>query len=87
MRKIRKVNTNKRKKERKVKQQELQEQTSLLMNHPQDCCICNAPFVRSPETVNTWKVTVIREKKRVRLTCPTCWDKFAAQHLHEGTRP
>ena len=73
MKKLRNVNTNKRKKERKAKQKELQEQTALLMKHPKECCVCNVEFVRTPTTVKEWHVTVVQEKKAVHLTCPSCW--------------
>ncbi len=69
--KIRKVNTNKRKKERKAATKKLEEQAKALLDHPKECCVCNQPFERTKETVETWHV-VVREE-RVRLTCPTCW--------------
>jgi len=75
MKKLRKVNTNKRKKERKSLQKKLQTQTSLMMKHPKECCVCQAKFNRTPETVMEWKI-VVREK-RVRLTCPKCWDTIS----------
>lgn len=71
MKKIRKVDTNKRKKERKALQKKLQNQTSLMMKHPKECCVCKKPFERNAETVKTWQVSVIED--RVRLTCPDCW--------------
>jgi len=69
--KIRKVNTNARKKERKNAQLKLQRQTAAFLNHPKKCCICKTKFERTTETVKTWQV-IIREE-RVRLTCPKCW--------------
>ena len=71
MKKLRNINTNKRKKERKSAQQKLQKQTAAFLNHPKECCVCKTEFERTPETVKTWQV-IIREE-RVRLTCPTCW--------------
>lgn len=71
MRKLRKVNTNKRKKERKEAQERLQKQTAAFLDHPKECCVCKFEFKRTKETVKTWQV-VIREN-RVRLTCPKCW--------------
>ncbi len=71
MRKLRKVNTTKRKKERKEAQERLQKQTAALLDHPKECCVCQVEFKRTKETVNTWHV-IIRES-RVRLTCPKCW--------------
>ena len=71
MKKLRNINTNKRKKERKSAQQKLQKQTAALLDHPKECCVCKTEFERTTETVKTWQV-IIREE-RVRLTCPTCW--------------
>jgi hypothetical protein len=69
--KIRKVNSNARKKERKNAQLKLQKQTTAFLNHPKECCVCKTEFERTTETVKTWQV-IIREE-RVRLTCPKCW--------------
>jgi galactose-1-phosphate uridylyltransferase len=72
--KIRKVNTNKRKKERKLAQERLQKQTAAFLDHPKECCVCNASFDRTKETVKTWQV--VTRENRVRLTCPDCWGKI-----------
>jgi|TARA_R110002020_G_scaffold20583_2_gene70283 hypothetical protein len=69
--KIRKVNTKKRKKERKEANERLAEQTAQMMKHPKECCVCQTSFERTQETVKTWTVTV--NEGRVRLTCPSCW--------------
>ena len=69
--KIRKVDTNKRKKERKSAQAALQKQTAALLDHPKECCVCDTHFERTKETVKTWHVVV--NGSRVRLTCPGCW--------------
>ena len=74
MKKIRKVNTNKRKKQRKEAQQRLEKQAAAFLDHPKQCCICQVPFERNPETVKTWHVVV--NENRVRLTCPECWGKI-----------
>jgi len=71
MKKLRKVDTTKRKKYRKEAAATLQRQTAMLLNHPQECCVCETSFERNRETVKTWQV-IIREE-RVRLTCPGCW--------------
>jgi len=71
MKKLRNINTNKRKKERKSAQQKLQKQTAAFLNHPKECCVCKTEFERTAETVKTWQVTMREE--RVRLTCPKCW--------------
>jgi hypothetical protein len=69
--KIRKVNTKKRKQERKEAARALQRKTAAFLDHPTECCVCATPFVRDSATVKTWQVVINEE--RVRLTCPTCW--------------
>jgi hypothetical protein len=71
MKKLRKVNTAKRKAARKNVEKQLAEQTALMMKHPKECCMCKALFERNRETVKTWHVTIREE--RVHLTCPGCW--------------
>lgn len=71
MKKLRKVVTKKGKTAKAIKKL-LTEQAALMMNHPKECCVCKEPFERTPETVKTWQVTVLQEKKTVRLTCPSC---------------
>ena len=75
MKKIRKVNPSKRKKERKEAQKRLEKQTAAFLDHPKECCVCGIPFERNQDTVITWQVTVIED--RVRLTCPDCWGKIS----------
>jgi len=71
--KLRKVNRAKRKEKSRNAQERMAMQASLMMEHPTECCVCKEPFERTQETVKTWQVTVIQEKKVVRLTCPSCW--------------
>ena len=71
MKKLRNINTNQRKQERKDAAARLESQTSMFLDHPKECCVCKTEFERTQETVKTWQV-IIREE-RVRLTCPTCW--------------
>jgi galactose-1-phosphate uridylyltransferase len=76
MKKLRKVNTRKRKQARKEAQDSLDAKTSMFLDHPKECCLCSTPFERTQETVKTWQVTV--RENRVRLTCPTCSKTLAA---------
>ena len=71
MKKLRRVNTAKRKKERKETQRKLAERTASMLNHPTECCVCGIEFVRNRSTVKTWHVTI--REDRVRLACPECW--------------
>ena len=70
MKKIRKPKGPKRK-AAAATEENLATQTSQMMNHPKECCICNMVFERTQETVKTWQVTI--REDRVRLTCPKCW--------------
>ena len=74
MKKVRKVNTKKRKKDRKEAKERLERQATAFLDHPKECCVCKAEFVRDHETVKTWQVSVVED--RVRLTCPICWGKI-----------
>jgi len=71
MKKLRKVNTKKRKQARKDAQEALASQAALMQSHPTECCLCQSPFTRTHETVKSWHVTI--KEERVRLTCPDCW--------------
>mgnify|MGYP003149322474 FL=1 len=76
MKKLRKVDRQKRKQKRKDAQNQLAERVALMTKHPKECCVCQQVFERNHETVKTWMVTIISEKKTVRLTCPQCWAKI-----------
>ena len=71
MKKIRKINKIKHKQIRKDAEEQMAKQAALMMKHPTECCVCQAPFVRTQETVKTWRI-VVREE-RVRLACSECW--------------
>jgi hypothetical protein len=71
MKKLRKVDQPARKKLRKEAEETLQRQMTMLLDHPMECCACQAEFKRTKHTVNTWQVTT--REDRVHLTCPACW--------------
>ena len=76
MPKIRKFNSAQRKKERKKAQEVLQRRTSLLLDMPEKCCVCETEFdKKSKEMAQTWHVVTFEERKIVRLTCPFCWQR------------
>lgn len=72
--KLRKVDTDKRKRERKKAKKQLQERASMVLNAPDNCCVCKTPFdKKSKKMAQTWHVVVFEAKKAIRLTCPACW--------------
>tara|TARA_R110000824_G_scaffold160020_4_gene334688 strand:- start:350 stop:610 length:261 start_codon:yes stop_codon:yes gene_type:complete len=71
--KLRKVNLAKRKEQRRKAAAQLEATTSMIMDHPTDCCMCKKLFTRNQDTVKTWMITVAEEKKTAHLTCPDCW--------------
>jgi len=75
MKKLRKVNQKKRKKLKKEAEEALQHQMAMLLDHPKECCVCQAEFKRTQHTVKTWQVTT--REDRVHLTCPACWQAIA----------
>tara|TARA_Y100000310_G_scaffold278534_1_gene297012 strand:+ start:381 stop:653 length:273 start_codon:yes stop_codon:yes gene_type:complete len=82
--KLRKVNTAQRKKERKATEAALKAKTSMLLDIPEECCVCHAAFdKKNKEMAQTWHVVVFDERKTIRLTCPPCWDKIEEET--EGT--
>ena len=76
MKKIRKIDTNKRKKARKEKQRILQKNINLMLGLPEECCVCEKLFDKKDKKMaQTWNVTVFESKSTIRLTCPSCWGK------------
>jgi hypothetical protein len=74
--KLRKVNTARRKKERKATQEALKKRASMILDIPEMCCVCEGPFdKKSKEMAQTWHVVVFDNRKTIRLTCPPCWEK------------
>jgi len=69
MKKLRKVNMAKRKAARQLAKS-LEDATAAILDHPTECVLCKAPFVRTKKSVKSWIVTVAQE--RVHLTCPSC---------------
>jgi len=75
MKKLRKVNTSKRKKEIKETQKQLAARAGMMLNMPEGCCVCASLFdKKSKEMAMTWHVVVLDKKKKIYLTCPTCWE-------------
>ena len=74
MKKLRRVNTQKRKTERKLAQERMEKQAASFARHPKECCVCGMPFERNHTTVKTWHVVVKGEKTF--LTCPDCWGRI-----------
>ena len=75
MKKIRKVNTKKRKQEFRHAQQNLQQAVGSMLNMPTECTLCHAPFdKKSKDMATTWVVTTYQEKNKIYLTCPPCWE-------------
>ena len=72
--KIRKIDTNARNRRRKEAMKELEAKAAAFLDHPTECCLCQAPFKRTKKTVKSWHVTV--NESRARLTCPPCWRKL-----------
>lgn len=75
--KLRKVDTAKRKRERKAVEEILKKRTSMFLDMPDECCVCERAFdKKSKEMARTWHVVVFEERKTIRLTCPNCWEKI-----------
>jgi len=79
--KLRKVNTAKRKKERKAREASLRRATSMMLDMPTGCCECERNFDRNERTVKTWQVVVTGDI--MTLTCPECWDATSEARTHD----
>jgi len=79
--KLRKVNTAKRKKERKAAEAALRRATSAMLDMPSGCCVCEREFDRNQETVKTWQVVVKGDD--MTLTCPECWDATGGSEVSD----
>ena len=74
MKKLRNIKPGLRKKTRREAAAQLEQKSAAFLDHPMECCLCEATFKRTKKTVKTWQVTV--NESRVRLTCPPCWGKL-----------
>lgn len=74
--KLRKVDSARRKQQRKEVKRALQRRTSMFLDIPEKCCVCQTPFdKKNKEMAQTWHVVVFEERQVARLTCPSCWEK------------
>jgi len=85
MKKIKKVDTNRRKKERKEVQEKMQRTVGAMLSLPDECGVCKTFFdKKSKEMADTWHVMVYEQKNKIYLTCPSCWDKVKV--IAEGNK-
>lgn len=64
-----------RQKEQKA-QKEMKKQLSMFGMLGEQCMSCRKDFdKKSKEHAQTWRVVVRKDKNRVSLYCPECWDK------------
>lgn len=74
--KLRKVNTQRRKQERREAERNLKRRANMLLDIDENCCVCDAAFdKKNKEMATTWHVVVYEAKGVARLTCPNCWSK------------
>tara|TARA_B100000131_G_C17608738_1_gene406635 strand:+ start:212 stop:472 length:261 start_codon:yes stop_codon:yes gene_type:complete len=61
---------------KKTKKNDIQDKLGLFDLIPHDCMICHAEFDKTDkQMVSTWNVVVREKEKKVRIYCPTCWEK------------
>ena len=67
---------------------EIEQKLGLFDKIPKHCLTCQKPFDKTnKEMVMNWNVVVRKKQKKVRLYCPTCWDKaieFTKENLKDG---
>ena len=55
---------------------EMEQKLGLFDKIPDNCLTCNKDFdKKNKEMVMNWNVVVREREGKVRLYCPTCWDK------------
>ena len=55
---------------------EMEQKLGLFDKIPKNCLTCNKDFdKKNKEMVMSWNVVVREKEGKVRLYCPTCWDK------------
>ena len=58
------------------KGQAAEQKLGLFDKIPKHCLTCNKDFdKKNKEMVMSWNVVVREKEGKVRLYCPTCWDK------------
>ena len=64
---------------------DMEQKLGLFDKIPKNCLTCNKDFdKKNKEMVMSWSVVVREKEGKVRLYCPTCWDKaiqFTKKHL------
>ena len=54
----------------------MEKKLDLFDKIPKKCLTCDKPFDKTDkEMVMSWNVIVREKEGKVRLYCPTCWDK------------
>ena len=64
---------------------EMEQKLGLFDKLPENCLTCHKEFdKKDKEMVMTWNVIVREKEGKVRLYCPTCWDKAIkfAKEIH-----
>ena len=60
----------------KAAKKELQKKVGLFSKLSDQCLVCQKDFdKKNKEMVMSWNVVVREQEGKVRLYCPTCWDK------------
>ncbi len=72
----RKIRRNQAKSKMKEAQKDMQQKLGMFDKLGDNCEACLEPFDKtSKEQVQSWHVVVREQEGKVRLYCPTCWDK------------
>ena len=72
----RKMARNRAKKEQKEFEKVMKKQLMMFDKLGAECAACKEPYdKKSKEHAATWKVVVREKEEKVRLYCPSCWDK------------
>ena len=65
---------------------DMEQKLGLFEKIPKNCLTCHKDFDKlNKEMVMNWNVIVREKEGKVRLYCPTCWDKATqfAKEIHD----
>ena len=66
----RKIRRRRAREEEKKAIKKMSKQLEHMQNMPSNCTVCDAPFERTRETVDSWRVECDFETGNIRLLCP-----------------
>ena len=71
-----KIERNMRRAKKRQAEKDLKEKVGMFSRLEDFCLVCEKPFDKqNKEMVQSWYVIVRKEKDKVNLYCPECWER------------